>query len=624
MLEQMHGRGGELADVWAHNSVGLAVARHEWESGAGFSGSALVLRDGELAVAADAALYYRGDLRAKLAARGVRPAGDTPSHLILAAYRAWGDRCAEHLEGDFAFVVWDGRARKLLCARDFVGSRPLFYAELGDTVLVASTVSAILEHPSCPRELNHTLIAEVAAGLFGVAGDTAYAAIAALPAAQSVVFHVGGREYLRNWSPPPVTPFRQASFEEGAVELRALLERAVAERLDPLAPTSIWLSGGWDSSAVYAAGQQVLRDRGDGDLRAVSISYPEGDPGREDELIGAIVGHWGASTHWIDMADVRVLDEETLEGAARRADPFQHPFRGWNLACLRASRAEGARVAFTGGGGDRLFAANPVHMSDLFYRGRWIELTREWQAKGRRPRDFFRWVIEPGLPAGTAVAAKRLLGRGRPVIAGQRGAPWVVPEVAQGHRLRVRAEPGWYEADAPGSAGREMCQSLASPAHTRMLAALDGEALEEGIEMRRPLLDNRVVAFAFSRPWWERSHRGETKRLLRAAMRGQLPKEVLATRSRRTGISGHAFERATRQRIPSLVGEWFSDSKLGQLGIVDVGRVRRVAEAYGCGDASGWGVPLLFTLQAEAWLQQAGKSDPGSTWFASVAGVVDS
>ncbi|MBA3760702.1 MAG: hypothetical protein H0X07_09210, partial [Gemmatimonadales bacterium] len=124
----------------ASGEATLATGRFPWEFAGGLSGPVSVVEDGALAVAADAGLYYQRDLRRQLQQAGVPVRGSTPSHLILAAYRAWGERCAERLEGDFAFVLWDGDKRRVVCARDFGGKRPLFHAQFGGTLAVASTI----------------------------------------------------------------------------------------------------------------------------------------------------------------------------------------------------------------------------------------------------------------------------------------------------------------------------------------------------------------------------------------------------------------------------------------------------------------------------------------------------
>ena len=114
-------RGADAREVVVLGPVALAVCRYDWELEDDFAGPVMVVDEGDLVVAADASLYYRRGLERALASRGVCPTGKAPSHLVLAAYRAWGDQFAARLDGDFAFVLFDRREQRLLAARDFAG-----------------------------------------------------------------------------------------------------------------------------------------------------------------------------------------------------------------------------------------------------------------------------------------------------------------------------------------------------------------------------------------------------------------------------------------------------------------------------------------------------------------------
>ncbi|MFO0074124.1 MAG: hypothetical protein ACK55A_18845, partial [Gemmatimonas sp.] len=171
MLHVMAPCGGDCVEQWQGDGVVLAVQRAAWEMEDDFSGSALLVHGHEVVVAADARLYYQDELRRRLASRGVTPGGPTASHGIVAAYEAFGDDCAELLEGDFAFVLWDRRLRKLVTSRDFSGTRSLYRATLRSGVAYASVVSALHGHPHCPADLDLATIASDAAGLLYSAGD---------------------------------------------------------------------------------------------------------------------------------------------------------------------------------------------------------------------------------------------------------------------------------------------------------------------------------------------------------------------------------------------------------------------------------------------------------------------
>lgn len=605
MLGRLSRRGADANGLWRGARAALGVVRHAWELDLGFGGPARVEEDGELRVAADATLYYRADLRAALRRAGVEPRSASAAHLIAAAYRAWGGRCVEHLEGDFAFVVWDAAAGEAFAARDFNGTRPLYYALVDGEAVLASTIGAVLAHPACPAELNPAEIAAGAAGFFA-APETCYRAVRVLPAGCRLRWRRGSTQVERFWDPRRSKEDRQP-FTEAAEQLRSLLCEAVATRLDGSRPTSVWLSGGYDSTAIFGAGEAVLRGREAGThLHAVSISYPPGDPGREDELITAVVRHWRSPVHWREIGEIPLIDRPRAR-ASQRDEPFAHAFELWNRALVAGSAAAGCRVAFAGAGGDPIFAATGLYLADLLAAGRWLALVREcraWRRRGADRRTLLRWAVRPLLPPMLLEHWARLRGVPPPLRPFERAVPdWIDARFAADHRLAERER-----AHAPQRAGRSFLELetywyLTHPFTARIGSSVAGFALEGGVEMRLPLCDRRIVEFMLARPWTDRIRLCETKRLLRAAMRGLLPDEVLAPRARRTGVTSGYFRRSMREVYAALLGECFHDPVLAQLGIVDPRRLRERAADYVERNDVRFEVPLFLTLQTELWLQ---------------------
>ncbi|HWA16448.1 MAG TPA: asparagine synthase-related protein [Gemmatimonadales bacterium] len=583
----------------------LGVTRFPWELATDFSGPVLLVEDGELTIAADASLYYRDDLRARLGATGIAPSGSTPSHLILAAFRAWGAACVDRLEGDFAFVIWNRLSGELFAARDFIGRRPLYFAELNGTLVLGSTVGAVLAHPSCSAELNPAAIGAVASGLLWSAGiDTVYRQVHVLRAGHRMHWAPGAAAKVeRYWEPAVRTGAPVSSFEAGAEELRALLIRATAERMASSGPTSVWMSGGWDSTSVFGAGQAALQAGANGPLLPVSISYPVGDPGHEDGLITSVAGFWKTPVHWLQINDIPLL-EEVEERAAGATTPPAHLYEPWNRALAQGSRAVGARIALDGNGGDQLFQVSDIYLSDLLKQGRLLELRRAWQLKRQRGlRYLFRMTVEPLLPA----ALRRMTA---PVSRSQnrhyleRGIPswfnldWVARQgLVERDRAVLPTQRAWRRADA------ETRNYLSAPYWSYASSYMTGALLKEGVETRGPLIDRRVVEFALRRPPEERSSGNETKRLLRQAMTGLLPAEVLAPRTHRTGLTTGYSRREMRAHLPALYEQVFSAPlALAELGAVDPARLRQAVESYKQGNEMER-MSLYDTLNAELWLR---------------------
>lgn len=599
-LAAMPQRGAGASRVVSSDDATVGIACDGWEMTSSREGLAIASEAG-IVVVADAALYYRTDLLRGLRVRDSRPSGPTPAHLVLAAYRAWGDRCARRLEGDFAFIIWDSVARRMIAARDVNATRPLFYTETRDGLLLASTVAGLVAAGAEPA-LNLSHLGEVAAGLALDETSTCLAAIQRIPAAHALTCAGDGPATLKaHWEPPTFETGRHLTLEDGALELRDLLTHAVQERLDAARPTSVWLSGGWDSPAVFGAG--MLATSGDVDrVRAVSMTYPVGDPGREDELITSIAERWGAEPQWIDSGQISLLDRLGA-GAGRRDEPFAHVFEHWNRALARGSRAVDSRVALHGNGGDQLFQVSLVYLADLVRIGRLLAVARECRARGvRDARTLFRWAIQPLLPA-FALQAATVLRRGRPLPAylGRDVPSWINATFARRHAFHERARTTPARRPGESFAAVESRYYMTAPYFPRVYACVSGIAREEGVEVRSPLMDPRVIAFAAERPREERASRQETKRLLRAAMRGIIPDHVLAPRRTRTGTTGRLFGRAFRDAGAGLIESAIRDSRLGELGIIEPAGLRRGWEAWKASGDGNLGVALFLTLQTEFW-----------------------
>jgi asparagine synthase (glutamine-hydrolysing) len=607
LVRQLGRRGDASVMIRRMGSATLAVTRHGWESEVISPDGAGVVDDGTVALVADASIYYRDDLRRRLAAAGTYlPEEFTASDAILAAYRAWGENAPRELEGDFAFVVWDRARRRVLCARDFGGKRPLYYAIMGERLVVASTLTAIASLPEFTAQLNLPVLAETCAQFWSSSDETCYVGARELPAGATLTWSVGRDvQIARHWNVPEVGNAKPQDLEAGAEELRRLLMQAARERMAPQGPTAVWMSGGWDSSSVFAAGMAALRETGSGSqtLAPVSISYPQGDPGREDDLISSIADYWRTPVQWLDVERIPLFDDAET-GAAGRDVPFAHTYEHWNRALARAGAALGARVAFDGNGGDQLFQVSDIFLSDLFRAGRWSSVAREWRTKGGRGRGtLFDWVIAPALPTPMKVAATSLLGRRaaddfvRPV------PPWIRRDFVSRHQLverelRFMPRPSGYRGWR-----WEAHFFLAAPVFPRAFQCLAGLALDAGVELRSPLYDRRVAEFACARPREERNGGRETKRLLRSAMRGLLPNEVLAPRPRRTGITTAYSDRRMREQFPVLLARYGEMQALADLGIVEPSQIRSSWDEYCRSGSVAIKVPLFLTMQVELWLR---------------------
>jgi len=598
--------GGDREQVWSEEDVLVVVTRKEWQLDDDFSGNVLVLESPDLVVAADASLFDKKGLARKLSTAGVRARGETASHYLEAAYRAWGTAMVEHLNGDYAFVIWDRREHRLLAARDPVGGRPLYFARIGGGLAVASSSRSLAELRGSTGELNLANLGGQVAGLAWSNGaDTAYSGVETLFPGRRLSWQNDELSMEAFWRPNGAPDKRPASAADAAEELRDLLCTAVSQRLTR-GVTTVWMSGGWDSTAVFAAGQQSLDSEECARLRPVSISYPEGDPGREDELILQVAKHWQAEVQWLRSDGLRLLDG--LEARAAQYDePPAHLYELWNRGLARGTRETGGRVALDGCGGDQLFQVSDIFLADLLRTGRWSQLARFVRARqGRGWRYLLRVGVLPFVPGSIVRAGERMLGRKLPRHYLERShTAWVRPDFVAQYRLRERDLEVLESLRGESLAQTETMLYLTMPLWGWGGSFMRGSLLQEGVEVRSPLLDLRVVEFALRRPVAERADGMETKLLLRRAMAGLLPDAVLAPRTHRTGMTVGFSRQRMHEAYPALVGRLFAEPlRLADLGVVDPAALRSAADRYLAGGAGDFlRVNLFHTMKVEFWLR---------------------
>ena len=554
---------------------------------------------GPWTVVADASLYYRDDLRRRLPAA---PSSDDPATSIAQVLTAGGPEALSWLEGDFAFVAFNATERRLVAARDFAGKRSLFYAWHNGGLAIATEIAQLLARSELPRGLDLTNIAVVAGGLWSHGDSTAYLSVRELMAGHLLDWTVGSTPRVRPfWQPPDAIATRRDALDNAAAELRHLLDVAVQQRLASSGPTAVSLSGGWDSTAVFATARAIGAD-----ARPVSISYPEGDPGREDHWIKDAARRWDREPLLLDINEIPLFTDWEGE-AARRAGPFAHAYEHWNRALGRGARRVGATVILDGVGGDQLFQCGDIYLADLVRSGQWGVLATQvrQRASGREAwRLLYNWGVEPNLPRNLSRTVARLRGGPPPRNYLERLPPrWFRRDFLQTHGVMAREETARPRRLAKSHILAEAHAYLTFAFYPRIFAQLFRFAREEGVELRSPLLDERVVRFAVQRPWSDRVDGPETKRLLRHAMRDRLPAEILAPRAHRTGTTNAYFLRELRRDGWPVAQRVLPEMRMASLGIIEPSHYRRAWEHVMQHDDDELAARLFFTLQAELWLR---------------------
>jgi asparagine synthase (glutamine-hydrolysing) len=599
MFSAMVHRGSGTADVSAPPGALIGAARHDWESSlSGWSGP-LIAEDEEWIVAADATLYYLDDLRRRLR---VSSKEQGTGALLLAALRLWGSRFAEFVEGDYAIMAWQRPRQRLLLARDFGGRRSLFYTRAGHSTIVASSTGALVNHPDVTVDYDVGFIAASASGLVGPGDRTAYRQIETVSAGSTLAIESTASSEVFRWSPPPSdTSWNDGLSATAAEELRFLLQDATRERMATTGPTTVWMSGGWDSTAVFASGSSVRsQGRHSSPVLPISMTYPTDDLGNEDAHIRAVAARWNVPVTWVETDQIRLIADSERR-ARLHDDPMVQPFESQMRKLCQVSRSLDSRVALDGFGGDHIFlASSAAVVADHLFYGRWNHLLREYRYWRMSAREFARLTLLPHL----STEVRNWIGavRGRPLDGfWDRSLPtWIRPS----SEVLAELSPEIEREQAEGAGDYELRRGIGSQLIGRAVSWNTAFGLDEGVQLRAPLFDARVVAFAVSRPLSDRGSAGDGKRLLRQSMASLIPASVLAPRLRKTGTPVDYFKRQFQLQIGPEVERLFRrrSSCLDRMGILDLPVFLTAADEYAAKGVHLQGAMLHFTLEAERWL----------------------
>ncbi len=563
--------------------------------------------DGSVWIVFNGEVYNHADLRRDLSARGhaFRTRSDTEA--IVHAYEEWGDACVERLEGMFAFAIYDGRRehRRLLLARDRLGTKPLFYAVLGGAVHVASEMKAIRRSPAWDGALDlDALEGYLSLGYF-LAPATVYRHIRKLEPAERLIAE-RGRVLVRPYWDIERFDDDARGLPEVRAELESLLASAVRERLESEVPLGAFLSGGIDSGLVVS----FMADEPAADVVTASVGF--GDAAHNELAAAGLTARRFETRHHAEVIEPRREDVvDTFAGA------FDEPFADASAiptyyVCRSARRH--VTVALSGDGGDEAFGGY-----DFRYVPHALECAARALVPGAAGRKAAGWLasvwprsqrLPRPLRLGTLLAN---IAR-PPADAYYADLCFVKPEEAclllgrDGMDGDPRQSPVYERVTAP----YRRCPSR-SPLQKAMYADLkvylpndplvkvDRMSMLHALEVRCPLLDRRVVELAFRVPAARKMPRLRPKHLLRSLARRRLPPEVLRRPK-------HGFDAPVGRWLASTYAGLFAGDVLGPgstvAGLLDLARGRRLFEEHRRGEADR-AAPLWTGWLLERWARLA-------------------
>lgn len=498
----------------------------------------LTNEDGSLVLVLDGYLTNWEDLRAELLGRGARLRNRSDAELVLRAYEAWGEDCARHIDGEYAFVIWDQRRRRAYCARDHLAMRPLFYHWDGATLVLSSDMAALLAVLPMQPALNHGYMAEALCYRWYSRDETAWAGVLRVLPAHWLSISAKGVETQEYWTLPIEVTITYRRDEDYFEHYRHMLDEAVRRASRSHLPVAFEVSGGLDSSSLFAVADDLIK-RGRlpaPDIRGYTLAGPAGDDSDEIEYARAVARHVGRPVAEVPLY-LPGLDWFTRQVQVERDFPI-YPNGAMHLGIQRQLASDGCRVCVNGVGGDQWLDGTYAYYPELALMGDWRGLrdsVRDDAAHvGAWPAITLaaRAIIGPMLPGGVfnALRAARARARAKAWDTTDEGVtpPALEPELA---RRQARYDAAMPRHSLWSYKLRKLHYPFAMLAHD-LGARQNAQA---GVDPRSPMFARSFIEFSAATPERTRLRGGVTKYSHRRAMSGLLP-DMVANRLTKAGF----------------------------------------------------------------------------------------
>jgi asparagine synthase (glutamine-hydrolysing) len=462
---------------------------------------------GAVAIVYSGETYNFTELRAELIRRGHRFTTDSDTEVVLHAYLQWGDALAERLNGMYAFAIWDSRENKLVMVRDRMGIKPFYYYETPDGVLFGSEPKAILANPAAEHTVTLDGIRELFA-FIKTPGHAVWKGMHEVEPGTIVTVSSSGLHATRYWTlQTRPHPDGQAT---SVAHIRELLEDIVRRQLVADVPRCTLLSGGLDSSAMTALAARQLAETGQ-TVRSFAVDFA----GRTESFVADelrstpdtpyahdVAERSGTEHQDIVLSSDKLADPEVRSKVIRARDiPMGLGDMDASLYLLFRSIREHSTVALSGESADEVFGGYQQFFDPEAQRAR----TFPWLVRFAGHFGDDNSILVPGLTE--ALDLPRYVQDAYDT------------SVARIGRLAGESDFEWRM--------RKVCYLHLTHFVRILLDRKDRMSMANGLEVRVPYCDHRLVEYVYNAPWSLKAYDGREKSLLRGAARDLLPQSVV-------------------------------------------------------------------------------------------------
>ena len=557
--------------------------------------------DESLVLVMDGWLSNWEELRAELLAKGAKLRTRSDAELVLRAYEVWGSNSVAHLDGDFAFVIWDARQAEAFCARDQIGVKPFYYHWSGAELIFASELAPVLKLLRTPTGPNYGSVSEYLAGHFLSRDETLWSNISRLVAAHKLTVTVIGPRTKRYWSPKLDEKLLFRTDGEYIEAYRETLFECVRRTSRSHRPLACDVSGGLDSSAVICVADRL---RHEGRLLApriegYALDFTGDRPADEIAYARAVGTYLG-----MDIFEVEPF-LPPLQYFVDRAQIWRD-FPGFPNATLdkmyELMSSNGCRVDLTGLGGDEWLGGTPLYYTDFVANKHWADLYKilKIDLKSGGYKKTLSELLKYGIVLNLPLRSQKTLRQVKRMLAGfliarkheHQTAPsslfWLSHEmrrIISNRRLEWENKLIYLPC---GARRQEQLRALFYPFTDHMNEYSDRLSSLFGMEIRAPMRSRRFVQFAFSTPESLRLRGGIQKFLHRQAVQQVIPHIIFERKDKAE------FSVTFWKELQSLRGELVGPVSSARQEWVTQGGINRLYELYARKSGHAWPMWVLW------------------------------
>jgi asparagine synthase (glutamine-hydrolysing) len=548
---------------------------------------------GEITLVFNGEIYNYLELRAGLVERGHRFATHSDGEVIVHLYEEQGPDCLAELNGMFAIALWDGRAKRLLLARDRAGEKPLYYWRGGHTLVFASEIKSLFEYPGISRTLDPSALTYYFSYGYFPGPRSVFAEIKKLPAAHRMLVEGGNTRIDAYWRPqdylrsPEQAPLTRRQEGECVEELATRLRQAAESRLVSDVPLGVFLSGGIDSSTIVA----IMSELTPGNVNTFSVNFP--DKTFNEEAYSTLVAKRFRTQHHILTADQAGMQQALLTLADHLDEPVADPAVIPTYMISRFAR-EHIKVALSGEGSDELFGGYPTYLgarlADYYLRLPGVLRRQVFDRLARLlpvsssavPIGLFLRRFLSHAEKSPAERHQIWFGMFAPAELDQLFSPaWTGPQPPS-REIFLPVSRVLEGVRCDGTLSQMLYLDFRLYLEDNLLVKIDRASMACSLELRTPFLDHRLIEFAEGLPGSLKVRHFQLKYVLKKAVERWLPPEIVYRQKRGFSVPIAGW---MRNELRPRVDEALSEGKLQRQGLFNVAFVRRLLREHWGGKA---------------------------------------